>query len=194
MARPKSVSALVRRFPLATGCAVLWVLLLVGLFIRFGALGEAKAEFTRQETEGTRIKRDVLHGTNLDKHVAALAAGLSKLEAQLIRPDDVGTNQQYFYQLESATGVKLSVLRPQGVSKSKPKDKALSNSYHPFAYNLVVEGEFHRIRAFLQALETGVRHYRLVDYTVQRAAEDQSDPTKAGRVVLNLNLELLASS
>ena len=194
MAQPNSVTVLVRRFPLATICAALWILLLVGLFLRFGGLDVAKAELSRQEAEGTRIEKNVLNGTNLDKHVAALAAGLSKLEAQLIRPDDVGTNQQYFYELVSATGVKLSNLRPVGIAQAKGKVKAASTTYQPFGYKVVVEGGFAQIVVFLQAIESGARHYRLVDYTVQRLAVDQAAEAKGNKVVLNLNLELLASS
>jgi hypothetical protein len=201
MAQLKSGTALYRRFPLATIFVVLWVALLAGLFFRFGALDEARASLAQQEAEGKRIEKNVLNGTGLDKQVAALTAGLSKLEAKLIRPDDVGTNQQYFYELVSATGVRLANLRPLGVAQgmaqgvAQAKSKAPAANYLPFGYGVVVDGSFAQVLAFVRALETGARHYRLVDYGLQRQTQDPGAGTSnGGKVVLNLNLELLASS
>lgn len=189
----KSGPALYRRFPLATIFVVLWVALLAGLFFRFGALDEARASLAQREAEGKRIEKNVLNGTGLDKQVAALTAGLSKLEAKLIRPDDVGTNQQYFYELVSASGVSLASLRPMGVGQAK--SKAPAANYLPFSYGVEVEGSFAQVLAFVRALETGARHYRLVDYGLQRQSQDPGAGTSnGGKVVLNLNLELLASS
>ena len=201
MAQPKSGTALYRRYPLATIFGALWVALLAGLFLRFGALDEARASLARQEAEGKRIEKNVLNGTGLDKHLSALTVGLAKLEAKLIRPDDVGTNQQYFYELVSATGVSLENLRPLGVTQAQgkapaaTKGKAPVAGFQPFGYAVVVEGSFAQVLAFVRALETGARHYRLVDYGLQRKTQDSgAGASPEGKVVLNLNLELLASS
>jgi hypothetical protein len=201
MAQKKFDVALYRRYPLATIFGALWVALLAGLFLRFGALDEARASLARQEAEGKRIEKNVLNGTGLDKQVTALTAGLAKLEAQLIRPDDVGTNQQYFYELVSATGVSLENLRPLGVPQTQGKTPAAAKGsgpaagYLPFGYAVVVEGSFAQVLAFVRALEIGTRHYRLVDYGLQRKTQEPgAGPSSGGRVVLNLNLELLASS
>jgi hypothetical protein len=194
MASFHAVSGVARRYPLATICVALSGSLLIGLFFRFDALGEASASLTQQEAEGKRIEKNLLNAASLERDMASLAAGLAKLEAKLIRADDVGTNQQYFYELVSTTGVKLSVLRPQGLAKSKIKGKVSATNYQPFGYNVVVEGSFSQAVAFLQTLEAGGRHFRLVDYTMQRATQGQDTGANIGNVVLNLNLELLASS
>lgn len=194
MASFQAVSGVSRRFPLATICVALSVALLIGLFFRSDALGEANSSLTQQEAEGKRIEKNLLNGASLERDMASLSAGLAKLEAKLIRSDDVGTNQQYFYELVSITGVKLSVLRPLGLARTKIKGKAPTSNYQPFGYSVVVEGSFAQTLAFLQTLEAGGRHFRLVDYSMQRGAQGQDPGAKSGSVVLNLNLELLASS
>ena len=189
ISQQSSVAGVFRRYPVASACVVLWGALLIGLFFRFGALDEGRALLEQKETEGKRIERNVLNGAGLDKQVAALKASLERLESKLIKPDDVGPNQQYFYELEGATGVKLSTLRSTGV----PKSKGTSALFRPVGYNVVVEGRFPQVLAFVQALEIGGRHYRLVDYTIQRTGLELVPEGKVGNVVLNLNLELLAS-
>lgn len=190
MSQTKSVTALFRRFPVATFCAVFWVALMAGLLLRAGLLTDARALLTEKEVAAQRSEASVRNGAGLPRHLEALKSGLAKLEAKLIRPDNVGPNQQYFYEHESAASVKISILRALGL----PKMKGKAPLFLPFAYNVVVEGRFPQVVDFLRALECGEHHYRLVSLTLQRSSIDQSAAAKVDNVVLNINLELLASS
>jgi len=190
MATQPTVPGFFRRYPLATISAGVWVVLLALVGYRFGALGEAKELLAQKETEGTRLEANVRNAAGLDKQVDLLNAALLKLESKLIRTVDVGPNQQYFYDLEAVTGVKISILRLAGATKAK----TTGGVFKPVGYNVGVEGRYPQVVAFLQALERGAHHYRLGDFAVQRDSQAQADETAGGRVFINLNLELLASS
>ena len=184
-----SLPPIFRRYPIASSCGALWLLLLAALFVRSGTLDDAKVALGEKETEGNRIEKNVQNGVGMDKQLEALSAGLSKLEARLINAGDVGPNKQYFYDLEATSGVKISALRSSGAAKSK----VAGSAYRAIGYEVMVEGRFAQVTAFLQALEAGVHHCRLVNFNVQRTGQE-STGGKGGNVVLNLNLELLASS
>ncbi len=189
MASTFSVSGFCRRFPLATFCAAVWLILLAVVGYRFGLLAESQALLAEKEAEGKRLERNVANAVGLDRQTVALKSGLAALEARVIRIDNVGPNQQYFYDLEAASGVKVTILRQVAGTKSKVK----SVLFRPAGYNVVAEGRYDQVMDFVRALETGTRHYRLADYTLQRGSQDSSADGTGGRVVLNLNLELLAS-
>lgn len=190
MSRPQSVKGPFKRYPFASICVAIFVVLLVGLFFRNGTLSEAKAALAEKESAGERSEKNVRNGAGLGKQLEILQSSMAKLEAKLIRVGDVGPNQQYFYELETAAGVKLSVLRTLGAVKTKRKGAV----YQPVGYNVVVEGRFPQVLDFLHGLERGGRNYRFVDLKLNRIGQEQPTGEKGASVVLTLNLELLASS
>jgi hypothetical protein len=184
----QSVGKVLRRRPFATACCAIACLLLLGVVFRFGAIDTARTELARVEAEGGQIEKNVRNAANIEEHLSQVKKGVVEFEARLITVDDVSGNQEYFYRLESATGVRLSNPRPLGVPKSLDKNA----SYRPAGFNVVVEGDYAQVITFLRALEKGTHPYRVTDFTLQRASQQQ-ESSAIVPIVLNLNLELLAS-
>lgn len=183
MATPPKAANLARRFPVATGCVGLGLIGLVAIGFRFGALGEAEALRDQQDAESKKIANNVANAAGIENDLKSIQGAVARLEAMLIKVDDVSSNQAFFYGLESDSGVRMSILRPTGSAKNSPKGAV----YSPAGYNVVIEGGYSQVIAFLCAIENGSRLYRLTDFTVQRASQG------AEAVVLNLNLQLLAA-
>ena len=97
-------------------------------------------------------------------------------EARLIRASDIGINQQYFYRLETESGVKLVDLR-QG-ARGTPKGGTV-----PISFTVSAQGDYAQVLAFLRALENGAHFCRVQSGSC-------SGPRK-GPVTVALNLELL---
>jgi hypothetical protein len=190
MANQSSVTGFFRRYPLATISSGVWLVLLAIVGYRFGELGAAKELLSQKEAEGLRLEANARNAAGLDQQLELLNTRLRKLESKLIRTVDVGPNQQYFYDLEAVTGVKLSILRLAGAAKTK----GTGGVFKSVGYNVGVEGRFPQVVAFLEALERGAHHYRLGDFALQRDSQAQAGGAAGGRVFINLNLELLASS
>lgn len=184
----QSVGKALRRRPFATACCAIACVLLLVLALRFSAVDTARAELARVESEGGQIEKNVRNAANIEDHLSHVKEGVAKFDARLITVDDVSGNQEYFYRLESVTGVRLSILRPLGVPKSLDKNA----SYRPAGFNVVVEGDYAQVISFLRALEKGTHPYRVTDFTLQRASQQQ-ETSAIVPIVLNLNLELLAS-
>lgn len=189
MSKPQNTGNLLRRYPLALACAGVACVLVAVLILRQGALAESRASLEQLETEGKTVERNVRNAVGLEEHLTTLKQGLARIEGMLTRADDISGNQEYFYQLESASGVRVSVLRPLGA----PKTVVPGAAYQPAGFNVVVEGEYPQLCKFLRILEGGQRLYRLTDFTVQRASEVAVVEGRMQKEVLTINLQLLAA-
>jgi len=189
MSNPQPQKNFFRRYPLALGCAALASLLLAAYLVRQGTLSESREGLAQLETEGRTIERNVRNAVGIEEHADALKQGVARLESMLTRVGDISGNQDYFYRLESISGVRISVLTPLGA----PKTVDLSAAYQPAGFRVVVEGTYAQLCGFLRALECGQRLYRLNDFSLQRATSDMSAGSVAQREVLTINLQLLAS-
>lgn len=187
MSKDLSPKNVLRRYPLALAGAGM-ALLLVGFTVfRFSAMDEATAELATKRTAAQSAERNARNAVGIEQHLSSLTKDVARLDSMLIGVDDVSGNQAFFYRLETSTGVRVIVLRPGGV----PKDAGKAASYVPAAFNVVVQGNYTQIAAFFRALEHGERLYRLIDFSLQRAS-DQQPSGAAQEIALNLNLQLLA--
>ncbi len=186
MSKAPNAGNIVRRFPVASGCLA-GCLVLGGLFfLRQSTLSDELARLEVLESEGKKLALGVRNATGIEEHLAALKTAIGALEGKLTRVDDVSGNQEYFYSLESGTGVRVSILRPLG----PPKTTTAGQAYQPTGFNVVVEGEYVQLIRFLRTLEQGPRLYRLSDFAVQRAS---AEANAAQKEVLTINLQLLAA-
>lgn len=189
MSKTQTSENILRRYPLAIGCAAATVLILIALFFRHGALADTKSQLEQLEADGRTVERNVRNATGLEEHLASLKQVVSRLETMLTRVDDIAGNQEYFYGLEKDSGVSMTVLRPLGASKTV----VAGSIYQPAGFNVVVEGEFPQICMFLRSLEQGKRLYRLGDFSVQRSSAAAAAEGRAQKEVLTINFQLLAS-
>ena len=189
MSNPDLPRNFLRRYPLALGCAAVCLLLATAYIVRRGTLTGDAERLAQLESEGRNIERDVRNAGGLEEHTATLKQGVARLEKRLIRADDIAGTQEYFYGLEKASGVTMTVLRPLGVSKAA----AAASLYRPAGFNVVVEGEYSQLCGFLRSLESGLSLYRLVDFSVQRASTVASAEGTGQREVLTINFQLLAA-
>jgi hypothetical protein len=189
MNKSQTSDNILRRYPLALGCAAVSCAILVALFFRHGTLVDTNARLEQLEADGKSVERNVRNSTGLEDHLGSLNRTVSRLEAMLTRVDDIAGNQEYFYGLEKASGVAVTVLRPLGA----PKSTAAGALYQPAGFNVVVEGTYPQLCVFLHALECGQRLYHLNDFSVQRSSNAAANEGRAQKEVLTINLQLLAA-
>lgn len=183
---PKDIVGLLKKRPLAIACGVLSVALIAGIYFRSGRAGELAGELQQKEREGQRILDDIRNGANLPEQYQTLTAATKDLEARLVYSSERARNQQYFYRIESDTGVTEVNLQPSAAPTSnKRKSKSI---YAPVSFDVTVRGDFSQILKFLQRLETGQHFYRLITAAVTR------DASSTGALTLTLKLEFLGAS
>jgi Tfp pilus assembly protein PilO len=182
----KDVVEFLKRYPIGVTCAGLSVIVLIGYYIRNNRAGELGPQLAEVETQAQKILGDVENSANLTEQFATLVKATKELDSRLVRSTERPRNQQYFYVLESETGVKEMSLQPTNAEVNK---KAGDFSYG-IGYSITVEGDYRQILDFVGRLESGQHFYRLVSATVSRHGEVNS--LAAGSTIsLALNIELL---
>ena len=112
----KDLVALLKKFPIAIGCGLLSLILLAGSYWRNSRAGELAEQLKQKEVEGQGILDDIRNGANLAEQYDALTATTKDLESRLVHSSERARNQQYFYRLESDTGVKELNLQPTSIA------------------------------------------------------------------------------
>jgi Tfp pilus assembly protein PilO len=176
-----------KRYPIGVACGLLSVAALAGYYVRSGRSVELGSQLKEVEAQAQKILNNVHNATNLVEQYSAMTKATKELDSRLVRGSERARNQQYFYQIESETGVKEISLRQNNVGTAK---KGASRVYGGIGFAISVEGNYRQILDFVGRLESGRHFYRLVSATLIRRTE--RDASGTGFLLnLTLNLELL---
>lgn len=174
--------ALVRKNPIGIGCGALALGLAGAIYWRSDTGPEKDAELVQKSAEGERYEANVKSAVGLQEQYDALVAANKAIDARIVRASQFGKNLQYFYKLESETGVKLTTdprISPP-VAKKDPKA-----AYIFIPCSLTVQGSLPQLLSFLRRLESGTHYCRILTISLGSSA-DRSSPLS-----LTINLELL---
>ena len=182
----KDFVAFVKKYPVPIGCGVFSVLLLAGSYIRNARAGALSALLREKEGEGQTILNNIRNGASLPEQFETLSAATKELESRLVRGPERARNQQYFYRIESDTGVKELSLQADAPSRVQPRGpKPL---YTGISYTIAVQGDYRQILNFVGRLESGPLFYRLISGSV---SHQEVRGASASTINLTLTLELL---
>jgi hypothetical protein len=183
---------ILKKYPLVISCGVLSVVLLAGSYIRNARAGELSALLKEKDDQGTTILNNIKNGTNLPEQFETLSAATKELESRLVRGAERARNQQYFYRIESDTGVKELSLQANAPSRAQPRGpKPL---YTGVSYTIAVQGDYRQVLNFIGRLESGSLFYRLISGSVSHQevrSAAAKEPRGAPTINLTLTLELL---
>lgn len=181
MTKEEAIS-FVRKNPLGIGCGVLSLLLAGASYWRNGQIPDYEAELTQKSAEGERYASNLKNANLLKEQQEALVAANKAIDGRIIRASQLGRNLQYFYKLESETGVKLTT-DPRQAQPVAKKDAKAAYIYVP--YMLSVQGDLSKLLNFLRRLENGTHFCRILTITLGSSA-DRNAPLS-----LTVSLELL---
>lgn len=174
--------AFVRKNPIGIGSGALALVLAGAIYYRSGQVPESEAELAQKSAEGERYAANLKYATQLQEHYDALVAANKAIDARIVRASQFGKNLQYFYKLESETGVKLTTDPRISPPAAKKDPKA---AYVSIPCNLSVQGTLPQLLGFLRRLENGTHYCRVLNVSLVPA------PDRNAPLSLSLNLELL---
>jgi hypothetical protein len=177
--------ALLKKNPISVGCGVLSILLGVLIYFRGDAIPTVEADLTQKSASAERLAQNLKYSAQLKEQLDALQAAAKTIDSRIIRASQVGINTQYFYQLESDTGVKLVDFRPQG---SAAPAKGAKSTYFPVAFIVSVQGTLPQVLDFIRQLEGGARYGRIVTASVSTVPANRGGPLTLSVVVELLGL------
>lgn len=174
--------AFVRKNPIGIGCGLLAVVLGGAIYWRGDAVPESEAKLTEKSAESERFTANNKNATQLQEHYDAIAAANKIVDARLVRANQLAKILQYFYKLETDTGVKLTT-DPRISAPAAKKDPKAAYIFVPC--NLSVQGNLPQLLGFLRRLEGGTHYCRVMSVSLATST-DRNAPLN-----LSLSLELL---
>lgn len=157
------VALFVRRNAFAVACVGLSVILGgISLFL-LQRRGELESRLQQRTLEGEEMLALIGSGPRLREQNAIAKEAVDRIESQLVVEANLAENMGVFYEIEEATGSRLSELRQ--LNAPAPEEDA---PYKNVPYSLQLDGSFEQVASYLYRLETGPRLAKLVSFTLQR--------------------------
>lgn len=174
--------ALFKKHPTGFGCALLSIVCGVILYLRSGSIAAGQAELEARSAEAAKMAANIRNSANLSDQLTEIQGHTKELEGRLLKAGQLAVNLQYFFKIETESGVKLVDVRQGSLPKTA---KA---AYQGIPFTVSVQGSYSHVMNFLNRLQNG-RHFCRINTATFSKTPDVA--TAGGLVSLSLNLELL---
>jgi hypothetical protein len=179
--------AFVRKNLIAVTCAAVTLAIGFTIYYRSDALPDAEKVLADKTKEGELLAANIDDSSQLKEQHAAMVDANQVISDRMIQVGQLADNLQYFYRLESETGIKILDLRqnpwvPPG--KGAPK-----TFFTPVGFQVSAEGDYPKLLDLLRRLETGEHYCRIVTCDLKPV----DSATRGGQLTISLTLELLGT-
>lgn len=157
------VTLFLRRNAFAAVCAVLSLVFGAVCLYLSQRRNDLDSRLQQRTVEGEEVLALLASSPRLREQNAIAREAIERIESHLVVESNLAENLGDFYELEEATGARLSELRQ--LNAAPPREEA---PYKTVPYSLQLDGTFEQVAAYLHRLETGPRLTRLVSFTLQR--------------------------
>jgi Tfp pilus assembly protein PilO len=159
----------------AIGCGVFY-------YFRSSAIDESKALLETKAKESSAMVANVRNADKLPVQTEALKKATTALEGRLVKSSQLATNLQYFYRLESDTGVKLTDVRQNQYGRAN------NSLYIGIPYSVTIQGSYVQVLDFIQRIEAGRHFSKFATISFNKAASGDSG---GNQISASMNIELL---
>jgi Tfp pilus assembly protein PilO len=178
-----------RRYPFVIACSAIAILLWVANYFIWQRHKELAVAHQSQQKTGEDMLQSLTNHGRITSELAAVKEALAFINQHLIHEADLPENMGYFYQLETASRLRLQALN-QLSSMPPPPEQA----YKTVPFTLRTSGSYRQVLRFLRELETGPRLYKIQNYSITQggslASPGATDTSVS--VSLEITLEVLA--
>lgn len=168
--------AFYKKYPVLIVAGLVSVVLGGWLYSRSDAGGLEQERLDKNTASVRRYLANIANSAQLQEQLDFLIKANAAAQQRALTAGGLAQNLQYFYRLESETGVKYVDLRPGSTKGAKP------GIYVPINYTVGVTGDFAQVVKFLRHIEQGEYISR-----INTAAASSAGST----ITLTLNLDLL---
>lgn len=171
---------LARRFPVVTGSLAALALCGAGYLLIARREAAVALEQDANRRRGETMLKAVAEKPLIAEQLAAAKTAVTEIETHLITEGELAANLGYFYQLESASGVRLSQINQLS---SQPDS---TSPYRVIPFTLRATGSYPQLLRFLRELETQPRLARVRSFVFSPA-----DGAAAHSLTADLRVDLL---
>lgn len=173
---------LVRRGPLVTACLVLILLLGAANYYLWQRHHTLTAGHEVVRRSGEDMLLSLTGHARVTAELATMKEALDFIDRNLINEGDLAENLGYFYQIETASRIRLSQIN-QLSSQPRPE----GSPFKSVPFTLRATGTYRQIMRLLRELETGPRLLKIQTYSLTGSTGTDTDS-----ITLDLTLEMLA--
>lgn len=173
---------LIKKNPLSVACGLLVLVLGVVTYFRWDLVPEAAKLLEAKGAEGERLNANVNNAAQLPEHLASITEARTEIEKRFVQRSELAKNLQYFYRLESETGIKLLTLQQNPPPSTKPGAKSPLGG---IGFTVSFQGPYFTAMDYLRRLEGGLHFSRTTSAGIAVVAGNRSGP-----VTVSLSLEL----
>jgi Tfp pilus assembly protein PilO len=177
--------AFFRRYPFVIVCSAVAILLWVANYFIWQRRLELDAGHQSVQRNGEDMLQSLTNHGRVTTELAAVKEALAFIDQHLVNEGDLPENMGYFYQIESASRLRLQALN-QLSSMPPPPDQA----FKTVPFTLRTSGSYRQVLRFLRELETGPRLYKIQTYALTQGPAQAGSDTAS--VTLDITLEVLA--
>jgi len=164
-----------RRHPFVIICSAIAILLWVANYFIWQRHKELVESHQTLQRNGEDMLQSLTNHSRITAELATVKEALGYIEANMIHEGDLPENMGYFYQLETASRIRLQALN-QLSSMPPPPDQP----FRTVPFTLRTSGSYRQVLRFLRELETGPRLYRVQNYTLAQGAGPVGGPAAKG--------------
>lgn len=169
-----------KSYPVPASCFIIVLVALLSFYFRADLLTETADKLEGRNKELKKLKANIAASTQIDDQLAVLTKANEKFQATAMRVSELAKNPQYFYNLESQTGVTLSDVKQ--IVTSAPA-KLAPDAYFVIPFNITAEGEFKQLIKFMRTLE--------YSQNVSRVTSVSMSPSLGSKLSMSVNMEVL---
>lgn len=183
-----ALSDLFKKYLLASILVGVSIILLGAIIFRSSEIPAREQAVEEKTAEGQRLQANITNSALLHEHVDELARVNKELSQQLVNPNQLGENLQFFYRIEAATGAKIVDVRQ---TYSPQTVKGQKGSFVGISYTVSIQGDFRTVLNFVRKIEKSNRISRIMSASFGQSANGERAGVEI--VSMNLNIELLGS-
>ena len=176
-----------RRNPFVIVCTALAILLWVANYFIWLNQKELAVGHQTLQRSGEDMLQSLTNQGRITTELAAVKEALTFIEAHLIHEGDLPENMGYFYQLETASRLRLQALN-QLSSAAQPPEQL----FKTVPFTIRTTGSYRQVLRFLRELETGPRLYKIQTYSLTQGGPTIGPVGDTAAVTLDLTIEVLA--
>ena len=176
----------VKKNPTSFVCAIASLAIIAAIYFRGELIPQAETALMQKSGESEKLRINIQYSAQLKEQTDAVVEENKQIESRIVRASQLGTNTQYFYKIESETGVKIIDLRQNTPATAATKPN--TGTYMPVAFTVSVQGDLRQVLEFLRQIENGAHYARVLTATCSGNTSNRAAP-----LVLALTLELLGT-
>lgn len=119
--------------------------------------------------------KNIKNSAGLEEDIEVVEKQIEQLDERMFQTQELATNYNYFFNIESATNVALSDLKQVGIvegeidPRKRKMPKPIVNKYVKIRYHVKATGKYGDLVKFMRTLEGGPSFYRLEKFRLSKS-------------------------